>query len=120
MIRSNINVSGVRDQVRGTALCSFSFFANTVLGYCFSEELTQCVQDVVEDEEDFVIKTLSPRSLMAALQAWLRSRGVLVLSSVELPQHEILTWLEFDREVPGGQAVTLELLSTAVSVKWLQ
>lgn len=119
MLLSNVQLQGIRDQVRSNALVSFEFFANTVLYSNLPTELCREVQDVVEDQEDYTFYTSRPRSLAVALRAWLGSKGVTVLSTVQLPELEILDWLSLQEEVKSGVGVTLDVTANTVGVTWL-
>lgn len=118
---SNTDVRGVQTSVRFNALNSFEFFANTVLSSRLSEDLCSCVQDVIEDREDFVFKTNVPRTLMTTLHAWLVAKGYGVLSPMPAIEHEILAWLELTAQNPEvGDAVALSMHDGGgVSLQWL-
>lgn len=121
MILSNQNLKGVREQIRTDALQSFDFFSNHVLALNVAEDVCSYAQDVIRDTEDAFIRTKKPRALATALSAWLASQGVLVLSTIQLPEQEILRWLELDALAPGEDAmgVTLDVLPEGVQVTWL-
>jgi len=118
MILSNTSLNGVRDQVRTSALESFTFFSNHVMGIDLSEDLCSCVEDVVGDQADFFFHTNRPKGLASALQAWLESRGVTVLSTFSQGEREILKWLGLQSE-PTGLSVALQVLPQGVGVQWL-
>lgn len=119
MILSNIQLDGIRDQVRSNALVSFEFFANTVMYSNLPGELCKEVQDVVEDLEDYTFYTNRPRSLAVALRGWLVSKGITVLSTIPLPQMEILDWLSLQEEKNSGIGATLDITANTVGVTWL-
>lgn len=119
MILSNIQLQGVRDQARMDAMRSFEFFANSVLASQLPEELCHVVQDVVEDQEDYTFHTPRPRALAAALGAWLGTRGVTVLSTVQIPQCEVLSWLDLEVDGRHPLGATIEVTVNTMRIVWL-
>lgn len=113
------SVSAVQRDAQQSALRSFKYFANTVLGTSLAEDVCCAAQDVVEDQEDALIHTGRPRAVSIALSAWLRSRGINVLCNTPLLQSEILSWLQLDECEESGLAVSLEALPQGVVLKWL-
>ena len=101
---------------------SFEFFANSVLGEAFPQELCECVQDCVEERENFCLETKTPRSVAIALVAWLASQNVQVLADATLPQGEVLKWLELNEPSdvsPAGESAVLEVQEKSVRVTWV-
>lgn len=118
-ISSNTNMHGVQESIRQGAMESFEYCANTVLVLGLPEDLCLYVQDVVRDQEDVLLHTKRPRALLMALSAWLSSRGVAVLTSVNIPEHEILKWLEMDQRREGSLGASLDLRPEGVALQWL-
>lgn len=107
-------------QIAQSALTSFEFFANTVMGSNVAESLCRTVQDVCEDQEDYCIMCTRPRALAEALRAWLEAQGFSVLTTVELPRTEILQWLQLEGESRvESKAVSLDVGKNEVMVQWL-
>lgn len=116
---SNAMMQGVRTQIAQSALSSFEFFANTVMGAGLDERVCQYVQDVCVDRVDCVVVTETPRRLTEALRTWLEAQGVNVLTTVELPRTEILQWLSLSNTPEENSAVTLDVRKNEVVIQWL-
>lgn len=121
MFISNASMSLVKDTVRASALANFEFFANTVLAAQLGLELCVCVQDVFEDRADFLLRTDRPRAVAIALASWLNAQGVQVLCNIQLPQHEVLQWLDFEPScaLKDAQSASLEVAKDSVRIQWL-
>lgn len=117
----NTSLNNLQETLRENALASFSHFANTVIASQLSEELCKEIEDVLEDREDYFVHTKRPRSVAIAILCWMQAHDVPVLSSVQIPSHEILRWLELDRQgaVQSETALSVEIAQDGVRLQWL-
>lgn len=121
MILSNTGLAVVQEAVRQNALRDFAFYANGVLSSQLSEELCAAVQDAVMDRTDVFIVTAQPRALALALNGWLTSQGIAVLTTAQLPSCEVLRWLDLqndDTKTPT-EGCTIDLQTSGVKIQWL-
>lgn len=117
---SNSSLKGVQQSVRAAALQDFEFFANTVLCSRLSEELCSAAQEAIELGETCYLRHNSPRSLATALYFYLSACGYVLLTEFRpVPQSELLSWLELEKNVEGSIAVSLHIHSDGVSLSWL-
>lgn len=118
---SNTTITNIHTQVRTAALESFEFFANTVLGSQISDDVCKQTQELLEGEKNGFISARRPRALTVAVLVWLNSKGVAVLTTVPLPQHEILHWLELGSEPveKTNRGVVLDVQENGVGVQWV-